>query len=232
MNSKIAHFAAAAVLTAAIGLFGVFLNQTISTAYALEQTIRACHSVRFIHFREYHPGHPEPIKAWVEFREDGRPHRFRLSVPEWDSPETGPKECIWQDGKGVVYLKNVNQYLPVEETDTADKMYAGITQADPKYFVLQMEELQRRGQAEIQIDRPSDSSEPIRITATFHPTHPVLQDRIIASIDQKTKLVSSLEFYTQQNDGCALLARIEFDNYNKPLEPALFTFENGPANQP
>ncbi|MHC4989280.1 MAG: hypothetical protein ACYTFX_12430, partial [Planctomycetota bacterium] len=52
-------FTAAAVILIAATLSLTLFNQAVPSAYALEQTIQACHSVRFIHMRQINPQHED-----------------------------------------------------------------------------------------------------------------------------------------------------------------------------
>ena len=73
--------AAAIIIVAAIISINVF---TGTPAYALEQTIKALHSVRSIHIRQINPEfQDEPVMFWIELFEDGLPRSIRMHSPEW-----------------------------------------------------------------------------------------------------------------------------------------------------
>ncbi len=71
--NRFTKLAAAAVIIAAVVLSINFWSKTIPTAYAFEQTVKANHSVRYIHIKEFASGHEdEPKEFWLEFNEDGQ----------------------------------------------------------------------------------------------------------------------------------------------------------------
>ena len=218
-------FTAAAVILVAATLSLTLFDQTVPSAYALEQTAQASHSVHSIHFREFHPGHDKPILAWAEFHPSGLLKQFRLNVPGWDSPQLGPKECIWKDNVASIYLKDKDEFISIKETEVAEKMYNGIKQADPKYFIQKMKEFRQEGKIELHIDQPKDKSKPIQVIATFHTPHSLMGDQIIARIDQSTKLVLSIELLDLEENQYIQKVYIEFYDYNQSIDPSMFTFD-------
>ena len=96
MKSKITKLAATAVIIVGVVLTVTILEKTTSTAYALEQTIQASHSVRYLHIKSYKKGMEEPKEFWLEFDEQGDIKNIRAHMPEWDSPSDGAKVTIWQ----------------------------------------------------------------------------------------------------------------------------------------
>ncbi len=73
--------AAAAVVAACT--FGVWIvNQSTSTAYAVEQTVEALENVRFLHLRRYDRQGRLKDERWIEIGMDGFQVRYRQQSPE------------------------------------------------------------------------------------------------------------------------------------------------------
>jgi len=71
MKSPITKLAAAAVIIVGVVLSVTIWDKTTPTAYALEQTIQASHSVRYLHIKDFKKGMEEPKEFWLEFDEQG-----------------------------------------------------------------------------------------------------------------------------------------------------------------
>ena len=107
MKSPITKLAAAAVIIVGLVLSIAIWDKTASTAYALEQTIEASHSVRYLHIKSFKKGMEEPKEFWLEFDEQGGIKNIRAHMPEWESPSDGAKEVVWQQGKAKVWYKKM-----------------------------------------------------------------------------------------------------------------------------
>ena len=77
-------FATAAAVIVAVGLLITVSDKVTTAAYALEETIQANHTVRFIHVRVSVPAHQEPKEFWTEFGAHGDVQRLRGEIPAWD----------------------------------------------------------------------------------------------------------------------------------------------------
>lgn len=231
MRNKI-KFAAAAIIVFAAVLALTVLDQTVAPTYALEQTIEALHSVRTIHLRGYRDNEEVPISVWAEFSPDGSVRQIRLSIPVWDSPEDGPKEIVWKNNAAQVWLKEKNILLTVVETKLAEEIQAGMEKADPKRLMQKLDELSQAGKAQLEIEQPDDLTKQIRVTATFsnETFDPILGDRLIAEVDQATKLAWSIRIFKLTDTGYEQIHHIDFYDYNQPIDAALFSFDNLPAD--
>lgn len=232
MKAKITKLAAAAVILIAALLSLTLFDKTAAPVYALEQTIQASHSVRSIHFREYHPNQESPILMWAEFLPDGQVKQFRLSVPAWDAPQDGPKEIIWQDNAAQIWFKKKNSVMIVQETEIKEQLQKGMEKGDPKRLFQKLDELSRQNEADVQIEQPDDFAKPIQITATFTDKEfePILGSRMVAMIDQATKLALSVRLFQSSDTGYKEIAYIEFYDYNQPIDPNTFIFNNLPPD--
>ncbi len=221
MQSKITKLATAAVIAIAAVLGITFLGQSVPAAYALEQTIQANHSVRFLHIKEFVPDQDEPKEFWVQCDEFGNITNARMHFPEWSSPEDGAKVTLWQNDKVQVYFKRKNIHFIANEQKVAQMMLGLILQADPRFAVEQLRELEAKGEMKISIETPTDKAEPTVVTAT----HTQRPQKLILFVDQATKLVTVLETYGQTKQGYELISTQEYYDYNIPIDEKIFTFE-------
>jgi len=234
MKSPITKLAAAAVIIVAVMLSINLWDKSIPTAYALEQTIQASHSVRYLHIKDFKKGREEPKEFWLEFNEQGGVKNIRAYMPEWDSPSDGAKVVIWQQGKAKIWFKKKKSLLTIREKRFADNMLAVVQLFDPKLAVQRFSEMEKHGLAKIEIEEPSKKSEPITVTATYLPETAglgLLSDRTVLFVDQATKLVISLESYHLAEGGdYELMGWTEFYDYNQRIDPAVFVLDDLPSD--
>lgn len=105
MKTKITKFAMAAVVIIAVVIginqFGGSIDGTTS-AYAIEQTIQASHSVQYLHVKAFMVSiSDEPIENWVEFDTSGQVMNIRLNKPAWMTPTDGETVIIWKNNKAT-----------------------------------------------------------------------------------------------------------------------------------
>lgn len=224
---KTYKLAAAAIVIIAALLSLTLLDKTVSSVYAFEQTVAACHSVRFIHIRKLVPGQEEPIMVWAEFFDNGLPKAIRLHLPEWKNGPDGAKEVVWKDDIAEVWFKKKNCLLRVREQRLADEILQTVKENDPKTFVQTLMQKHDAGECELRIDQPADKAQPIVVTAIALPDKAV---KLVLSVDQATQLPLSLETYGLREGAYVLLDTGEFYDYNQSVDPAMFTFENLPAD--
>ena len=234
MRSRITKLAAAAVIIVGVVLTVTILEKTTSTAYALEQTIQASHSVRYLHIKDFKKGMEEPKEFWLEFDEQGGIKNIRAHMPEWESPSDGARVVIWQQGMAKIWYKKKKTLWTIKDKRFADKMSAAIQLFDPKLAVPRFSELEKLGLAKIEIEEASKETEPIIVTVTYSPECkkfglPV--DRIVLFVDQDTKLVIKLESYLLAEGGTyELIDWIEFYDYNQRIDPAVFVMDDLPSD--
>lgn len=227
------------ITTAAMIIVGILLSLTIwdtttPKAYALEQTIQASHSVRYLRIKSFKKGMEEPKEFWLEFDEQGGVKNIRAHMPEWESPSDGARVTIWQQGKAKTWYKKKNTLVTIKDKRFADKMSVAIQLFDPKLAVPRFVELEKLELAEIKIEEPSNKAEPIIIIATYSPECKQLGvpiDRTVLFVDQTTKLITSMENYSLAEGGeYELIDWIEFYDYNQQIDPAMFVFDDLPSD--
>jgi tetratricopeptide (TPR) repeat protein len=75
-------FTAAAVILVAATLSLTLLNTTVSSAYALEQTVQAFKNVRFLHLVSYNKADEIEDERWIEIGSHGRQVKYRQDNPQ------------------------------------------------------------------------------------------------------------------------------------------------------
>jgi len=249
MKSKMTKLAAAAVIIIAVALIINFWDKPIPTAYALEQTIQASHSVRYIHTKSFWASHEEPIESWIEFDVTGKVRNVRLHLPAWTEPDDGDKKIVWKDNKAHLWLKKKNIYAIMKDNTIAEILFAMIESSDPKTALQNLQMLKSEDKVGLDINQPKDKTSPIIVTATIkeeakeeQPTTEVECEikklfnlfkgsekdtsKFVLFIDQATKLVTTIEFYEQRQDREECICTVEYYDYNQPIAQEIFVLED------
>jgi hypothetical protein len=228
MRSGMAKLAAAAAIVIVGVLAIAFWGPSASTAYALEQTLAALHSVKTLHLKDFAPDQSEPKEFWIECDPAGGLANVRIHMPAWDAPEDGAKEAVWHEGKAQVWLKAKGSVVTVNEKDKISQLLDMVIAFDPKNALQRVLDLQQQGRAQVHIEQPSNKSEPIKVTVTYKGEREDIQD--VLTINQSTLLLEAKDRYRLVNGQQQLLGRDEFLSYNQPIDPGMFTLENLPAD--
>ncbi len=231
MNKPITKLATAAVIIiavfAGINHFGGSVD-IVMPAYALEQTIQANHTVRYIHIKNFKAGEDEPKEFWLEFDEYGQMKNARVHLPEWDSPEDGPKLIVWKENKAQIWLKKKNIFATIKDKTVAAHMLKFVEELDPRLAVERLYEREAQGKVEIEIEEPSNKAEPIVVTATYLPESSTPGRRGVLFVDQATKLITAIELYELKDGEYQYLCLMEYYDYNQPIEPEMFVLDEVP----
>jgi hypothetical protein len=228
MTSRITKLTVAAAILIVAGLSVKFLSGTGSLAYALEQTIEANHSVRYLHIRMPHADpNNEPKELWIACDENGQVQSVRFQSPEWASPEDGAKWVVWNQGIAKVWFKRKNSYLICRD-ETVQKWILDLLQSsDPRYLMERLSEQEKEGKLTLDIQQPNDKSRPIIVTAIYASDGKLPSRQTVFHVDQATKLVTMIEHYRQGPDGQLVYAgRQENHNYNVPIAPKMFVLDD------
>ncbi len=227
MKSPITRLAAAAVIIAAVLLSINIWDKSISTAYAIEQTIQASHSVRYLHIKSFKVNEDEPKEFWIEFYEDGEVKNVRMHMPEWDCPEDGAKVTVWKENKAQIWFKKKKSLVTIKDETVATNILNFMEELDPKLVVERLYCMQQvESEVEIEIDESSNKAEPIVVTATCLPGSPRAGWRVVLFVDRATKLVTSIEFYRLKDGEYQYVELIEYYDYNQPIEAEMFSLDN------
>ncbi len=226
MKNRIAKLAAAAVVIIAVMLSINAWDKLTPAAYALEQTIQANHTVRSLHIKDFSPGEDEPKELWLEFDDQGQVKSVRVYMPEWDSPSDGAKIVVWQDGKAKIWFKKKNALLTVREERLAQQMLGLAYRVDPRLAMERLYGREQQGKVKVEIDEPSDSAEPIAVTATYDPEGSRPGRREVLFVDQVTRLVTAMEVYQLKDNEYQQVGRMEFHDYNQQIDVQMFALDD------
>ncbi|MHC4146585.1 MAG: hypothetical protein ACYSUD_17645 [Planctomycetota bacterium] len=160
MKGKTPKLAVAAVILIAVAISVTILDKSVTPAYAIEQTIEASRSLRFIHLK-IEPAAETRAEGvdemWAAFDAEGNLHRLRLNFPK----ASGGKVVVWQEGKAEVWFKAKNTVAVVREEDMHEKLKMAFQDLDPKLIVQQLCQMQASDEEQIKIHQPPSEAEPI-----------------------------------------------------------------------
>ncbi|MCU0914016.1 MAG: hypothetical protein MUC88_05575 [Planctomycetes bacterium] len=233
MRSPITTLAAAAVVVAAVVLFIGLWDKSAPAAYALDMTIEANQSVRWLHIKNFTIGHAEPREGWIEFGADGQARRARSQVPDWASPVEGAWVLAWKDDTVQRWTKKENRLMIAKAGNVREQLTAVLQELDPRQIVAHIADLEQRGQVEIVTEEPPDKTKPIVVTVTYLPGSDKPGRRKVLAVDPVTKLVNTIGLYEFQDGQYRQEGTIELREYNQPIDPKRFdlTSEAPPSAQ-
>lgn len=226
MRSPITKLAAAAIVVVAVALFIVLWGKSTPSAYALEQTIDANRSVRWLHIKNFTTGQEEPREGWIEFGADGQAKSLRASMPDWASPVDGARVLVWKDGTVQMWIKKQNRLAIMKADDQRDQLNAMLQKIDPRSVSARIAELKQQGKVETTVAEPADKTQPIVMTVTYSPGSDSPGRREVLSIDPATKLINLIEVYQLQEGRYRQESRIELQEYNQPIDTRMFDLRN------
>ena len=228
MKSKITKLTAAAaiIIIAALGIS--LLQNSATTAYAIEQTIEAGQDVRYLHFYFSSLDSNTTFKeAWLEYDDSGQIKNIRVN---WYNQPSGDMVAVWKEGRTQYWTKKANTLKFFEDEIYTKKCVGFAKRYDPTRTVENMYDLERKGDVEIEIQEPDDKTKPIILTCTWLPntfitegTSP--QMREIVFVDQVTKLVTSIELYELKDGKYVDRGLWEYPDYDTLFEPGIFDLE-------
>ena len=218
MARPIAKIAVAAVIIIAAVLAVSFLDKSVTTAYAIEQTVEASRNLRFIHLK-FEPAETGVGEIWAQFDSQGKLNRLRMNFP---NTSDGPKDVIWQEGKARVWFKAKKSIAVLRDKDTLAKSKMYYESFDPKRIVERLYQAQGSENVQIIIKESSAEGESITITMTKKGNPDV---RAVFKVDPETKLLQQEERYKLESGEYKLLDRTIYLDYNQPIDPAIFVFD-------
>lgn len=224
MKSGITKFAAAAVIIVAALSLTIF-NNSITPAYALEQTIEACGTIDRVYFTQSLPETGLLKEVWIEYDDNQEPENVRINY-HWPS---GMAVTVWKEEVNKFWQGNTLRI-------STDKIYSSkilrfAHQYNPIGAVKYLQQLKDQGKVKIRIDHPSDEIDSIVVTATYLPneyyiegTTPEMQS--VYYIDPASKLVRSVKNYELQAGEFVYKGRWDFVDYDPVFEEDLFDIES------
>ena len=228
MKSKITKLAAAAVIIITIALSITFLDKSVTSAYAIEQTIEASRDLRFLYFEYFGRSGDKPIKeCWIEYDPNGQPKKVRANMhAHWNIVH------IWKEGKTQTWRKQKNTLRTYEDESFNAKILKLVRDCDPRTALESLYEREKKGDVKIEIIQPTDKKKPIVIKGTFLPGKYLIDNpnlpsfRDVLYVDQATKLVNAIEVYELKDGEYIYNGVWKCYKHNQPFEAGIFDLED------
>jgi hypothetical protein len=221
IKSKITQIAVASVIIIAVVLSIIFLNKSATTVYAIEHTIEASRTMRYLHLRYFDSSHDDVAKeCWLEFDETGQATNVRINWSEWMA---GGEVVVWNQDKTQILNKKQNFLITFNDKIYTARVLTMAGRENPRLIVERLYERQKKGEVEIEIKHTTSKAEQIIVTATG------LEDdakRFVLLVDQATNLVTSLKWYQLTSGEYKYQGVMEYHDYNVPIDSKMFNLDD------
>jgi hypothetical protein len=217
---------AAAVLLIAVVITGyIIFDNDSSLLYAMEQTIKANHTVRNLRIRVLSPATDDnpnnPSDVWLQFDDTGQLLNARAIIPK--SPD-GPKVVIWHQDVLRVWLKQKNLVVAIRDNGMAEQVVGMITFLDPKLTFQRIYEARTKDEMDPEITMPQKDGDSIIIKITDSGR----KERLVLYVNPQTKLLERFDRFIQKGEENIAAESFEFLEYNQPIDPKMFAFDDLP----
>jgi len=224
MKNPITKIAAAVVIILAVAFSISLLDKSVTTAYALEQSIEASHTIKTIHLRIFEDAESiennEFTDCWMKYDDAGLLLNLRWNFYDDDGETFG----VWNEGV-VKGWRPAEKIVTVIRNNNAATMLENFAKNnDPKLILERLYDLQENNTIELKIDEPAQDSAHIYVEAI----NSVDKTRLELVVDSETKLVTQLSRYSLGEQEDELNMRIEFLAYNRPIDQSVFELSGIP----
>jgi len=229
MKSRRVQFAAAAVAILVIYLCLQIPNNLIAPAYALQDTIKAHNSVRYLHIKGFITigGEKWDSESWMEFDEYGKLRRFRHQADQFTTGPIGPLTFV-NDGNGsYIWLPNLNLCLKrsSESGFPSHLLQREISGLDPKLAFEKLRRQARDGEIILDVNEPDQKNKPIVLVVTYPAKSLSANWKKVLYVDQATRLVEKEEKFVRWGDRHQHVLTTEFFDYNQQIDPQMFNIK-------
>ncbi|MGB2862067.1 MAG: hypothetical protein WBC05_01970 [Sedimentisphaerales bacterium] len=230
MKSRKAQFTAAAVAVLATYLCLQIPKSLVAPAYALQDTIEAHNSIRYLHVKEFSMVGEErwDSESWIECDEYGKSTRFRHQAYRISTDEQIGPLTIINDGDGVdAWLPNLNLCFRRSGKSVSASLFLQweISEVDPKLVCEKLREQARDGEIILDVNEPDQKNEPIVFVVTYPPESLSANWKKVLYIDQATRLVKKEEKFEMQDGQYKHKRTAEFFDYNQQIDPEMFNLD-------
>ncbi|MHC4558913.1 MAG: hypothetical protein ACYTFW_03060 [Planctomycetota bacterium] len=220
MKNRITKLATVAAIVLVVALTMTFLDKSVTPAYALEQTIQASSTLRYLHTKYFHGERDDVAKeCWFEFDGSGKTKNLRINWSEWFG---GGEVVVWNEKQTKIWKPKRNLLTVFNDEIYTSRVYNMMESEDPKLIVGNLYAQEAKGQVKIEIEESNNKAEPIIVTATYRPESPKYGDRKILFVDKSTKLTTRMELYVLKENEYNFYGVIEYYDYNVPIVLELF----------
>jgi hypothetical protein len=220
MKSKITKIATAAVLMLVVVLLISFLNKSVTPTYALEDTIKANNSLRYVHTK-YFEGQRDDVakECWLEFDESGRTKNLRINWSEWFA---GGGIVVWNENETKEWNPKTNTLIIFNDEIYNSRVHEMKESDDPRQIVEQLHDQNAKGLVKIEIDDSGKKEDPIVVTVTYLPSNPKYSGRKVLFVDRSTYFTTKMELYVMKEGEYSYYGVIKYFDYNVPIDERMF----------
>jgi hypothetical protein len=226
VESKMTKFAAAAMIIIAVALSLTFLDKSVTAAYAIEQTIEAYNSIRWLYINEFYAfsfGEPRTSEIWLGCDEHGNVTRMRFQSDNVGEP-VGSLIIAGGFGSSEAWLAKHNLHL-VGYGNPSVLLRYDVYELDPKFLFQRLFEQESRGEVIVDVNEPMDKAEPIIVTVKYPQNSRSEKWKKVIYINQATKLVVKIDKYERRDHEYEHVKTFKFADYNQPIDPMMFTVD-------
>lgn len=220
MKSKITKIAAAAVVVLVVVLFVSFLDKSVTPTYALEDTIKANNSLRYVH-TEYFEGQRDDVakECWLEFDESGRTKNLRINWSEWFA---GGGVVVWNENETKSWSPKSNTLTIFNDEIYNSRVDEMKESDDPRQIVEQLHDQNAKGLVKIEIDDSGKKEDPIVATVTYLPDSTKRGYRKVLFVDRSTYFTTKMELYVLKEGEYSYYGVIKYFDFNVPIDKRMF----------
>lgn len=226
MKTKITKFATAAVVILIALLSITFLDKAVTPAWAIEQSIKAQHSVRSIFVKGFQSkgnmGRGESFDFWIKYDSKGKVSHFRM-----DSPKSadGAKIVVLNDGIAKVWMPDKNTLMLFKGEGMTKGLEKLASDFDPKQTLQRLYDLQKKlDETELTTLEPEKDGDPV----IFEVVNNADTNYFRYFFDAETKLLIQFEKYRLVDENYELDEKFEFFRYNQFIDDSLFELDDMP----
>jgi hypothetical protein len=226
MKSGITKVAAAAVIIIALYIGLQIPSGLLPAAYALQDTIEAYNSIRWVHIVEsssFSFGEPRSSEIWLRCDEQGNVTRLRFQSDNVGEP-VGSLVIVGNFDSSEAWLAKHNLRI-IGYGNPSVLLDYDVSELDPKYLFESLYDQESRGEAIVDVNEPKDKAEPIIVTVTYPYGSKSLKWKKVIYINKATKLVARVEKYELRGKKFEHLKTLEYFDYNQPIDEMMFTLD-------
>ncbi len=224
MNNRITKFAVAAVVLAAVVLSITIFDNTAQEAYAIEQSIKASHTVETLHIRLYRSSEAvangQYDEAYVKYDPSGK---FESARMEFAQPPDG-QTVVWSNNVAKVWMHSKKSVWVIKEPKMAREMEEMAVQLDPKRTLQNLYEMQQKGEQDVKITEPEEEGDLITIEVVYD------KGREVFYVDPESKLLVRFEKQILNDQDYVVTNAMEISGYNEPIDENVFTLGDLPKD--
>lgn len=221
MKSKMAKLTVAAAAIVALYI----LVQMPGAAYALQDTIDAYNSIRWVRISVSDEAPPETgtSQAWLGCDEQGNVTKIRFQSDNVGD-SVGGLTITGDSGQSQAWLPDHNLHL-TGYGDVSILLSYDVSKLDPGFLTEKLLEQEGQGEVVVDISEPEDKREPIAVTVTYPQGSRSENWKKVFYIDQATKLVIRIDKFELKDQEFQHVKTFEFFDYNQEIDQKMFTLD-------